>query len=93
VDDSAGAKRMILLAVVVTGIITIIADLSEGQRPSIRVGVGVVFAAVLLSVIAEFAPKLARSFAALMVLSAVFLRGAPVFTAITGVTQKGTTTK
>jgi hypothetical protein len=55
--------------------------------------VGVVFAAVLLSVIAEFAPKLARSFAALMVLSAVFLRGAPVFTAITGVTQKGTTTK
>lgn len=79
---SSSAKRLVVASVVVTGTLAAVKDVSRGQLPRVRVALGLTFAAVALAALAEVAPELAGSFAALLLVSSIFQIGGDSFAAI-----------
>lgn len=79
---SAGAQKLVIGSMLVAGTMSTIRDISRGHGPSIRMGIGLTFAGVTLSLIADSQPQLAASFAVLIIAASVFVTGSDALTAI-----------
>lgn len=74
--DDGQAKRIILVSVAGTGVLTAVAFVHrESELPPTRVVAGVFITGVLLTTVAEFQPKIAAGLAALMLTTAAFALG------------------
>lgn len=86
------AKRLVVLALVVTGTMGAIRELAHPKPgvklPALRFVVGLTFAGVVLSALAEIQPKLAGGLAALMMTSSVLVGGSETFTAVNNLTKQ-----
>lgn len=76
---TGGARKTVVVAVLVTGALVGVRDVSRGHAPSVRFGVGLTLTSVFLGVMAEGAPALASGFALLLAVGAVTTTGAEVF--------------
>lgn len=79
----AGAHNLVIGSVVVTGALAAVNSISHGHLPTVRTGLGLAFAGVALTALADVAPDLAGSFAALLLVAALLNVGAPAFSTIT----------
>ena len=75
--NAVSAKRMAVTAVVASGVLSTVQAVAEGQRPSVRIFVGMGVAGALLLVGAEYMPTLAGALAALLLVSSLVNIGAP----------------
>ena len=75
----AGAKELALGSVVITGVLASVNSVSKGHLPSVRIVLGLGFAGVVLTFLADPAPDLAGSFAALLLVSALLNLGSSAF--------------
>lgn len=83
---TAEAKKTVLLGTIGTGVLTSIAVVTKtASLPGPRIGVGVFVTGVLLSGMAEFLPSLAAGFAALMLVTAMFVLGGPAWAGISNI--------
>jgi hypothetical protein len=80
--NAPDAKRLVVASVVVTGVLASVKDVSRGQMPRVKVALGLTFAGVALAAVADVAPQLAGSFAALLLVSSVLTVGGDAFAAI-----------
>lgn len=78
------AKRLTIAAVVVSGGLASVDAIRQGRRPELRIGLGMVVAGVGLSLVSEVSPQLGGSLAALLLVSSVFIVGAPALATISG---------
>lgn len=75
---SAQSKRWVLAALGVAVATTIVSDLSHGQfvkGTRLRIGIGALFAGIILSLLAEGAPEAATGLAATIAIGAVLANG------------------
>lgn len=83
------ADRSVITALVLAGITTVVRDLHEGDSPDVvRLVIGGMFAGIVLTLIAQPAPELARAIAWLILVGALFANGAALGAAITKTTKK-----
>lgn len=75
--NATAAKRLTVTAVVVSGVLSGVQAVAEGERPSVRIFVGMAVAGGLLLVAAEYMPTLAGALAALLLVSSLVHIGAP----------------
>jgi hypothetical protein len=87
--DTAGAQSFVLTSLVVSGALAVVKDAATKQLPPIRLGIGLAFTGLTLATLAQFAPALASAFAALLLVSSVFVYGGPALSAITATLPKG----
>lgn len=73
------ARRMIVGGLLIAGSLSVVEDVSRGQRPQLRTGVGIVVAGVLLAAVAGPLPDLAGALGALIGVAAVLSTGAEAF--------------
>lgn len=72
----AQAKRMVLVSLAIAGGLASVHALGTEDLPPLRIFLGGVVAAVLLSLLADFgAPGIAAGFAAVILLTAMFVLG------------------
>lgn len=77
--NAVAAKRLTVTAVVVSGVLSSVQAVAEGERPSVKIAVGMAVAGALLLVASEFAPPLAGALAALLLVSSLVNVGAVAF--------------
>lgn len=71
---------MVITGVLGAGVVTTVGQIGRtGNLPSSRIGFGVFIALVLLLLLAEASPELAAGFATLMLLTALFVEGGPLW--------------
>lgn len=75
---SAGARRWVLMSFTLAAGTTVAARVIEGEEVRPRVLVGAVAGAVMLSLLADGAPKLAAGFATVLAITAFTTNGATV---------------
>jgi hypothetical protein len=75
--NAAQAKRLTVTAVVVSGVLASVQSISEGKRPSVRIGLGMAVVGGLLLVGSEYAPQVAGALAGLLLVSSLVNIGAP----------------
>lgn len=81
------ANGLIVTSAAVAGVLMLVKDAAApGKATPVRGLVGLTFASLGLSVLAESTPNIAGGLAALVLLSSVFVYGAPAWTAITNAT-------
>lgn len=73
---------MVVASLVVTGSLVLVRDLAKGTLPKPRVPLGLAIGGVVMAIGAEVSPELVGPFAALVLVSAVFVVGGEAFTAI-----------
>lgn len=89
--DPAHAKELVIVGLTATGVIAAIGQVGKTNGlPSSRIGYGVFIAMALLSLMAEFAPEVAATFAMLILATSLFVYGGPAFELLAKLT--GTTT-
>lgn len=76
------ARAVVLGSLLVTGVMVTIRDVSAGKRPDTRFILGLVAAGFVLSLLADIAPALAASLAAMLALGTVLEVGAGAFATI-----------
>lgn len=76
------AHNLVLGAVVTTGVLGVVRDVSHGQAPTIREGLGLTVAGVMLALLIGPSPALAGGLAALMTVTALLTIGADAFGAL-----------
>lgn len=86
--NAANAKPLAVVSVLVAGGLSATASFGEGHIPPLRIGVGALFAGVVLTTMAEVAPQLSVAFSMLVLLSSVFVYGGPAFAAINRATNR-----
>ena len=69
------AQRLVVASLFASGVIDATAEIAQGHAPSLRVGLGLTVAGVLLTAMAPGAPSLAAGFALLVLLSSLFTSG------------------
>lgn len=79
------ARRVVLGALVLAGLLAASRDLTRGRVPVLGVLFGTLGAAVVLSMLSEVAPRLAASFAVLILAGAWTTAGPPVFDTLTNI--------
>jgi uncharacterized membrane protein YphA (DoxX/SURF4 family) len=77
------AKRIVVVSTGATALLSVAAAYKRGDSPSPRIAVGAITVGTMLAVAAEFAPRLAAAFAALMLTSAVFVLGGDAWQGLT----------
>lgn len=77
------SKRWVTTAVIVSGVLAAVDDVSHGRRPNVRIALGAFVAGALLLLLAEVAPQLAGGLAALLLVSAILNTGGKAFPALT----------
>lgn len=77
------AKRLVVGAVLTTGVLAAAREVQKGKAPNIRIVLGVFVAGLMLSALAGPLPAIAGGLAALMGLSALLTIGPEVFGALT----------
>jgi hypothetical protein len=83
--NSSEAKRLVLIGTVGTSVLTVATTFRRGKTPSYRIAVGALVVGTILAAGAEVQPKLAASFAMLMLTTAAFVVGGDAWDAIGGV--------
>lgn len=78
----ADSKRMVVASLVVVAALTVVRDVAEGRAPTVKEGLGIFVAGLLLTALAEPLPTLAGGIAGLVGVSAVLHTGAEAFGAI-----------
>jgi hypothetical protein len=73
--DTAQAKRLVVVSCASAAAVASLADLATGTFPSARIPVGAFAAGAALTLLAEVAPQLAGGFAAVILVTAVFVVG------------------
>lgn len=86
--ESAQAKRIVLLGTIGSGILAAVGsvDLTHDKGallPSTRIPFGVFLTGALLAGAAEFAPDIAAGIASLMLVTTMFVIGAPAWSRLT----------
>lgn len=76
------AKRVVVGSMLAAGGLAASSQLVHGDAPRLRIFIGAMAGAVMLSMLAEVAPDLAGMFALLALTTAVFTAGAGTFDAI-----------
>jgi hypothetical protein len=69
------AQHVVIASLFAAGVIDGVGELAAGHAPSIRVGLGLTIAGVLLTAISDSAPTLAAGFAVLVLVSSLFTSG------------------
>lgn len=70
------AKKWIIPAVTVAGITAAVSDITDNKKlPRIRIAIGAVLVAAVLTFMADLAPQLAAGFAAIILVGALLLKG------------------
>ena len=82
------AQTVVVTGVAISGAVVLANNAATGTRPTIRFGVGLGFTALTLSVLAQFAPRLAQALAVLLLTTTVFVFGKPTLDAITKTTTR-----
>lgn len=83
----ADAKRLVVVGVVGTGTLSAVAAFRRGDRPSVRLAVGVFAAGTILAVGAELAPDLAAGMAVLALTTSAFVLGADAWAGVAQATK------
>lgn len=86
------AKRLVIGAMGVAGVVAAAGDLAGGHAPQLRIFIGAVVAAAVLSMIAEFSPEGAQMFAVLILVSALIAGGPNTYAKVQKITA-GTPTQ
>lgn len=73
--DRGQAKRLILLAVVISATVATVRQIRAGQTPEPAIYVGAFIAAVTLTLLAEASPQVAGGLAAVLVVSTILVDG------------------
>lgn len=84
----AGAQSLVILATGTAVTLTTISTMAQGKRPPARVYIGGAIAAVMLAGAAEFIPDIVGPLAGVVLITAVFVRGAPAYRALSNLTRK-----
>lgn len=71
----ADAQHIVVASLFAAGVIDATAEIAAGHAPSLRVGLGLTIAGVLLTGIAGSAPTVAAGFAVLVLVSSLFTTG------------------
>lgn len=72
----AEAKKWVIPAVAIAGITAAVSDVANNKQfPRVRIAIGGVIIAAILTFIADFAPGLASGFAAILLVGALLLKG------------------
>lgn len=79
---TAQANTTVVTSLAVAGALILVRNANDSTMPAARVAIGLLFTGVGLGTVAQFAPKLASSFALLILTSAVFVYGGPALAAI-----------
>lgn len=82
-------QALVITSVVTTGIVATVGSFAQGKRPTVRMGIGLLFAGTVLAVGAETVPSLAAGFATLMLVSSLAVYGGPAWTGINNALGKG----
>lgn len=81
----AEAKKWILPAVAIAGVTAAVSDITtQRQVPRVRILIGAIIVAAVLSFLADIAPDVAGGLAATILVGALLLKGG-VFSKITGI--------
>jgi hypothetical protein len=81
----AEAKKWIIPAVTVAGITAAVSDITDKRQvPRIRIAIGAVLVAAILSFGADFAPEIVSGLAATILVGALLLKGG-IFSKIAGI--------
>lgn len=76
------AKRWVIGALTISAVLASFSDLSSGRPlPRVRILIGAMLAAAMLSALADAEPQLATAFAAIILTGAVLSRGQVIVTA------------
>lgn len=81
------AKRLVVVGVVGTGTLSAVAAFRRGDRPSVRLAVGVFATGAILAVAAEVAPDLAAGIAILALTTSAFVLGGDAWAGIAEATS------
>jgi hypothetical protein len=76
------AKRLALIAVLVAGGMATVRALGAGDRPSVRIPIGMMVAGLGLTAAAELQPKIAGPLAALLLTTSVLVTAGPAWETI-----------
>lgn len=85
--NAAEAKKLVILSAAGTATFSAIKAARSGNVPARRMVVGSLVVAIALSAVAEFQPDAAGAFAALMLVTAVFVLGGDAAAGITKITK------
>lgn len=85
------ANQLIVTSLGVTALVTVGSDLATGTMPGIGTFVGLGVTGVVLTVSTNFAPTLAAGFGVLVMVTSVFVYGAPLAQHLTSLTTHQTT--
>ncbi len=77
------ARSTVMIGLAGTGALVTMASVITGGGPRLTILIGVGVAGTLLMIVAEYAPELAASFAALILVTALFTSGGAVAAALT----------
>lgn len=80
------AQTVVVTSVAVSGVVVLANDAVTNKTPTVRFGVGLGATALALAVMTEFTPRLAQSFAVLLLTTTVFVYGGPALAAISKTT-------
>lgn len=64
-----GARKVVIFSMVITGGLALFREIKSGDVPQLRIFIGTLFAAVFLAALSDAAPRLAASFAGIIVVS------------------------
>lgn len=78
------AKSLVITGTAATAILSALVTMTDGQMPSIRVGVGATLVGAGLYALTDVAPSIAASFAVLMLVGSVYRNGPQVFETVSG---------
>ncbi|WP_190127140.1 hypothetical protein [Streptomyces inusitatus] len=81
------ANAHIVTALGVSGALVLVKAGAEGDMPPVRTWIGLTFAGIGLSVMAQSWPEIAGPIALLIIISSVFVYGKPAWDAITRATK------
>lgn len=85
-------KGLVIVGTLGAGVVTAVGQVGQtGRLPSTRIAVGSFSAAVLLALLAEAAPDLAGALAAMILVSSIFVFGAPAFATLSHITAPAPT--
>lgn len=90
--DTGSAQTLVVTTMAVSGALLVVRAAQKSEPPPIRAGVGMLFAGVGLTTLAQFAPRVAAPMALLWLTSSVFVYGEPALRSIKTATAAPKTT-
>lgn len=86
------SQELIVGCLAASAAVAVTSSLAEGSAPGMKLVVGTAFTGVGLATVNMFAPKLAGTFAVLILVGTVYTYGTPLMDAVTSLTSDTPTT-